>query len=413
MKELDRLERRMHISGCIHLAILTLCAALPVALVFEDDKLYRLAWALGTVIPVQLIRFICERVQRKPLRWLLSFAVTAAAAAVAHRDYHWVYYVLTCVPMMISGLLLPRPLGRLIFTIPRIWWLFFVFWPYMLGKLTGIPLLCDLAILVSALMTVNFFLYTDGTRLLNDIRLSTKTEVSVTSLIRQNRKSMIVGVLLAVLVLAAVPFVLSRAVREEAPPVEAKYEYTPARPTPIPSPPPDKEYTKIPDGRLIDVDWAKDIWVWMVIAMPSVPFVVGLVYLFVTLLGSIDRRSKRSRPEVTDGLTFERLAAETASAGREHITGYEKKIRRRYEKLIKSRAPEKAPLSVMTPTELERAASVMGKGADTVHDIYRRIRYSPEQATRETYTEFKNAVRELDPPPARGGMTLPEEERIV
>lgn len=49
----------------------------------------------------------------------------------------------------------------------------------------------------------------------------------------------------------------------------------------------------------------------------------------------------------------------------------------------------------MTPTELEKAADVSGDGADTIHDVYMRTRYSGEPATKEGYAAFKEAVRAL------------------
>ena len=79
----------------------------------------------------------------------------------------------------------------------------------------------------------------------------------------------------------------------------------------------------------------------------------------------------------------------------EPLTGYEKKLRRRYEKLIRSRTPKNTSLMAMTPTELETAAGMDGPAARIVHDLYSRTRYSQEPATRESYAAFKEAVQQL------------------
>lgn len=397
MKELKRLKRRIRICECVHLALMTLCVALPLALLFkEDNQWYRLFWALGTVIPVQLIRLVCEYVKKKWLQILGSLAIFAAAIVVARKDYHYVYYGLTCIPMLISGLFLPRPKGRQFFTIPNLLSLIGVFIPYAIGQVTQVPLLSRLSVAVSALTTVNFFLYQSQTRLLSDIGLSVHTEVSVSSLIRQNRKVVALFLLAGALILTAIPFLL-----KSAPPAtqdSREYYESVASQAPESTPVPKRDYTQSPEGKPLNLDFLPDVMGVFVIVIPLMAL-FGLGYLLYILISNINGRRKHNPPELEEDMTIERLNDDASEHGKERLSGYEKKIRRRYERLIKSRAPGKTRLAAMTPTELEETASVEGDGADTIHTIYAETRYGQTPATKERYAAFKNAVKVLPDPP--------------
>lgn len=397
MKELKGLERRLRIGECIHLALMTLCFSVTIALLFkEDDQMYRLLWALGAVIPVELIRLICARIEKKLPRFLLALGVFAVTIVVTQKNYHVVYYAPPCIPILISGLFLPRSKGRLIFTIPNVIALFVPVLVYAVGQVTQVPLLSRIAIVLSALTTLNFFLYLNQSRLLRDIGMSVKTEVSVTGLIRQNRKVVLIFVLAGILMLTAIPFIL-RAV----PPAtqDSREGFIPAASSePIPTPVIVNDYMKDPESKPLNMKLLEMIPTGIAVATfiaLGICMVLGIGYLIFWLIGSINRRSKRSTPEVEDGMTYERIEPESASREKERLTGYERKIRRRYERLIKNRAPEDAILTPLTQTELETVADVRGEGAETVHEIYSRTRYSPEPATRESYAAFKDAVRSL------------------
>ena len=54
MKEHKNLERSIFWSECVHLALLTLCFSIPIALIFDADEQHitHLPWAFVAVIPV-------------------------------------------------------------------------------------------------------------------------------------------------------------------------------------------------------------------------------------------------------------------------------------------------------------------------------------------------------------------------
>ena len=399
MNEIQKLERRIHWSECFHLALLTLLLAFPIALLFrEDSQTYRALWALGTVIPVQLIRFICERVKKRSVRTLLSLSVFALTMVITWHRFHWTYYLLCCVPILISGLLLPRSKGKLLLTNPTIPSLFAWLPAYAVGKSVGISLVTFLALILTALLILNYHVHTNQTRLLDEIRLpaSAGTEVSATSMIRQNRKQLFVYALVGILLLSAIPLLFEKE-RDELPDlpalesdqaIEVVTEETKAN----------REYRPTGDAKPLHLEAFKDIVTWIVILIPAIGVIVSTIFGIRFLIDLINRRKKPPVEERHEGMSIERLDEEDTTRKRERLTGYEKKIRRRYEKLILRRTEPSARLSALTPTELESCADVSGPGAEIIHEIYRQTRYSSEPATRESYSAFKEAIRTLRPP---------------
>lgn len=399
MKELRGLERRIRLCECIHLALITPCISLVIALfVKEKNELVWLLMALGAIIPVQLIRFLCDRVKKPATKALLSLAVTAAASLLTIWHYWWMCYLACCIPILISGLILPRQKNRLILTTPTLIALIPSILIYALGKVYPKQLLCVVSVVQAALITLNYFLYVNQTRLLDDIgtaAIGLKVNVSVTGIIRQNRKFFLGFLLAAALILVAVPLLMQSREHETQ---ELHWEESTgsAEPTATPEPvqPEEKEYMESPEGKPIDVESWTDAFPFMISFLIIAGSIVGAVALIWMLLNSITKR-KEEPIKVEDGMTIERLKPETAQQEKEHLVGYEKKIRRGYEKLIKARAPVKTRLAAKTPTELEQTAAIRGDGAGTIHTIYCLTRYGSEPATKERYAAFRDAVRAL------------------
>ena len=398
MKELRGLERRIRILECIHLALVTLCISL-VMTIFVGDKneTVRLIMAIGAIIPAQIIRFICDHVKKTLPKTLLSLAVTAAATVATVWNNYWGCYLTCCVPILISGLLLPRHRNRLIFTIPNLIVLILTLLIYTLGKVLKTPLLCSVSVILAALITLNYFLYLNQTRLLDSIgtaAIALKATVSVSGLIRQNRKVVAGFLLAAILVIASVP-ILIRVLETEKVTEPREETVSVALPSPTPTPKPEgmKDYRKSEGADPINAEFLLSL-PYALAFLIMLGFAAGFVAFIIMIIGSIVKQ-KDGPLDVEDGMTIERLKREDASKGKEHLSGYEKKIRRGYERLIKNRAPRKAKLAAMTPTELEQTADVYGDGADTIHDVYTRTRYSGEPATKESYAAFKEAVRSL------------------
>ena len=396
MKELRGLERRIRLCECIHLALITPCISLVMALfVKEENELVWLLMALGAIIPVQLIRFICDRVGNPVKKALLSLAVAAAASLLTLRRYYWMCYLACCIPILLSGLILPRQKNRLIFTTPTLIALLPMILIYALGRVYPKPLLCVVSVVQAALVTLNYFLYMNQTRLLEDIStavIGMKANVSVTGMIRHNRQFFMGFLLLAALILVAVPLLMQPREQEKHEPLPESTGSAEPEETPEPEPPEEKNYRESPDGKPLNIEQILDYGPYIIAFLIPAGGVVGFIALIWMLITSITKR-KDGPLEIEDGMTVERLKPERVPREKERLYGYEKKIRRGYEKLIKARVPGKTPLAAKTPTELEQAAELGGDSAETIHTIYCLTHYSGEPVTKESYAAFKEAVR--------------------
>ena len=226
MTKIEKLERRIHWSECVHLALMTLLLAFPLILTFQsDDRTTQILLALGTVIPVQLIRFLCERIKRKSLRLLSGLAVIGLSVLLTWSRERWSVYLICCVPILISGGFLPRSKGRILLTVPSPWAAAALVVAYGYGRSVetlGVPLIANIVLVLTALMVMNYFIHTSQTKLLTDIRMAGDTEISVSGMIRQNRKTLLAFLLIGVLILTALPFLQIQ--RQEGNLIEAHIE---------------------------------------------------------------------------------------------------------------------------------------------------------------------------------------------
>ena len=168
MREIKRLERSLDLLCCVHLGLMTLLLAFSIALLYQDENpALRVLWALGTVIPVQLIHQICLRVRKTLWQYLLCGAVILAAMLIVPDGLRRLYYGLSCGIIALGGLLLNRPQGRIVLTVPRLWNLLACMLLYAFGKIIRSPLMSGLAIALFALVTLSYCLYRNQKKVLS------------------------------------------------------------------------------------------------------------------------------------------------------------------------------------------------------------------------------------------------------
>ncbi|MBQ1410740.1 MAG: hypothetical protein IIY94_05640 [Oscillospiraceae bacterium] len=400
MKELKKLDRHIRWSECFHLSLITLYFAFLINLITANgDEKIRILLALGTVIPAQLIRFLCAHIEKKRFRLLASLGVMGVTIFLTWKDENWACYLLACLPILISGIFLPRSKDRILITVPSPYALIFAFLSFALGKAVeglGVPYVADLSLALTALMTINFFLYLNLTRLAWNIRMSADAEVSVSSMVRQNRKVIVCYLVIGCLILTAIPFLLQKSPQRE--PIEMIVEETGVIPVETAAEQKDERvFTSTPEGeRELHLDWLNDLLSWtLVLGALSLAFFGGI--LGIRTLLEKTKTKKLMPPTVTDGLVVERLDEKETKQKKEKLSGWEKKIRRRYEKLILGRAPCGERLYALTPAELETVAKIADKPENAaLHALYEQTRYGTGIPTKEDYQRFKDYAKALE-----------------
>lgn len=405
MKELKSLERGVRLICCVHLALMTLCLSLSVALLYPGERVeICLLWAFGAVIPVQIIHQVCLRVRELLPRCLVCAVVTLCAVLLPDNGLRRFYYGLCCVPILLAGLCLNRPHGRLVLTVPQLYHPLIPLFVYVFGMATRTELLPGFAVALTALMALSYCFYRNQEKTLRILRDALRAEISAHSIVRLNRRATVIFALLGILVLAAVPWLMNHA---EVPEPMEPFEPGEAFHTDT------KEITEptLPDIGLIQESGSQrplhfeGIYSGMIWAVALfLVSVIGLVIFAVIsdLLSISKGNGKHSDPQRDQEWTVERLTAERSDKKQaESAAGWDRKLRRRYEKLIRSRARRGVSLRAMTPAELEAEARLAGPGAETVHRLYEQTRYSQSPADRERLAAFKAAVKTLEPQPPR------------
>ena len=389
---------------CIHLALMTLLLAFPVILCFQsDDWNTQLFYALGTVIPVQLIRFFCDRFQQKRLRILLSLAVIVLSVVLTWEKERWSVYLLCCLPILISGVFLPRSRGKILLTIPSVYSAAALVIAFAFGKSVetfGVPMIADLTLILTILMTLNFFAYTSQNRLLRDIHISfdTDADVSVAGMIRQCRRTTAAFLMIGILFVAAVPFLLKfespKPLPMEEPTVSGRMEGEEDEVSVTESF--EKEYSNSDGGEPIDLETYRDVFLAIIIAIPVITLFASVIKAVMDAVGNIKRKKKDPPAREIEGTTIERLKDRRSKPEREKPMGWEKRIRRRYEKMILQRTKPGVPLNALTPAELEALAEISRcQETASLHEIYEQTRYGTAPPTRELYRRFRELEKQL------------------
>lgn len=399
MKEIKALAFRIRISEYVHLALMALLYAIPVALAFdEDDPAYRFAWALGTVIPVLIIRFLCQRTEKKRLRLLLSLAVIGLTMLVTGHHYHWTYYLLTALPVALLGSLFAKSFLTDVITVPSVFSLFFIFPVYGLGKMLEsrqINMHTEITLALTALLVVNYLIYASQSGLLSELRTSAGTEISASGMIRQNRRTILLFLLIGASILTVIAFLMSRKESETTQKIiQVEVTETVAATDATEAPLLPMGHSE--DSQAFHLGFLEHGYLIFLVFGAIGAFALAF-FLLRFLFASQKQKRKDLLPEPREGLTIERLEIEKAKREREKLSGWEKKIRRGYEKLILGRSRQNARLRFMTPSELEDAARLSSHPETrTLHEIYEQTRYGMVPPTREDYARFKDCTKMLE-----------------
>lgn len=397
MKDLRRLELSLRVIEGFYLALMTLCVSLPCALLLQGNREGpALWWGLGAAAPVELIAGLCYWLKPSLRRVLACLGVTALAVVLTLAEARWVYYLLCCGLMLLSGLVMDRPRGRLIFTVPKAYHAVYGLIVYALGRMVSNRLLCVAGVVLGALQILCYFFYTGRAQLLSSLRDSKDTELAPSAMIRLNRRTTLVYFLLAALVLAAIPMLLRRPVRvTEAPAGTGIPLITQNYDAPEIDP---QNIVLEPDyGAPISYEGAGNVLtvLGLILAACVVALVFVAIWQYIRMF--LGEGSKHEDRPTEAGWSLERLDRPSPKAVKERVTGYEKRVRRRYEKLILRRTHPEAELRTRTPEELESEAGLAGRReTDELHEIYERARYSPETPDREIYHRVKELIKTLE-----------------
>lgn len=400
MNRTKELDLTIHLVESLSLALLTLCLSLPFALLFRDGPFWAdLTWGVGTILPVQLIREFSERIENRKKRVWLCLGVTALAVLIPITMMRRVYYLICCLPILLAGLVLGRPNGKLVLSVPRAFFPLTGLMLFAFGKISELPFLSAVAVCIVVLQILDYLLYRNQTKLRAAIYEDRDGRVSVESIISQNRKLIAGFLLLSVISVALIAYLMKEPPQtsEDALPYVNVLEQRK----------PQKDSTKIsPEDRVYEfgddekwnfevVERVIQIMLYLLVAFAILLAVVAVVFVLRNLNNDREKHNKPKENQfVVEQLSRKKHEQALVDEGQ---STYDKRIRRRYSRRILQTVTKKGELAHYTPTELENAAGLPESDQRRViHRVYTKARYGSEPSTREDYLELKDALRRLE-----------------
>lgn len=398
--------REMKLLGCllgaleaVHLFVLTACLSIVLAFVVQEfPDTTQLLWALGAGIAVLAVYLPCRIIQKKLPRLTVGLFILAVSMLVCPSGMFRVIYGLCVGLQILISTLLPRPDGKLLLSVPKLYHAPALLLLYAFSRIFQNNAMQLAAVTLSVVFVVNMLLYMQARKLLSALCDRSAAAVSDRSILRLNRRLMLVFCVLGAALIVAVPLLWSqRPQRAQASvPVET-VETEETQPTEHQLDPEDGEWIVTPEHTPVDLEpmtTTAELLILLLIILVVLLTVTAVIYGIRSL--SNDRARRHDQPE--PDYAVEQLPAEQragkADAG---TTGgsWSRRIRRQYQRLIRTRTGRHAKLAALTPTELEQAAGLRGTARQTLHGLYEKARYSAASCEKEDYLAAKTAIHTL------------------
>ena len=400
MKDLRFLGRLLWVFEGIHVAGLAWCLSLPLLFVIpEFSEPVELLCALGAALPVLAVYVLCQALHKPLHRLLASAAALLLTVLLCPTTMLRVVYGLCGVLRLLVGLVLPRPGGRQVLSVPKLWHAPLLMLLYAFSKIEGSRVM-ELGVLtITLLLILNYLLHVNTSRLLKTLSERGEDAVSDRGLLAQNRRQVLLFALLSAAVIVAVPVLLSRSPEqpEQTAPEQVQTVPVETEQATVPTVPPEPTGTYMPPGEALEVKPVTDGLAWLLIVF----YLCGLglaVFAFIRWLLQISGgRKKRAAPQ-SETYAVEALPEEKHVRRRFEAEegGWDRRIRRSYARLILSRAGKRGGLAVRTPRELEQAAALGDTQAlAQLHALYEKARYSAAACTHEDYRSARAAVQAI------------------
>ncbi len=381
----------------LYLCLMTWCLSVPFALIFPEWPQERtcLLLGLGAGLMVTAIFAAAKPMEKRLPRTLVALAVALAVQLLPLPGVLRVNYGLCGLIAVIAGALVGRPKGKQVLRVPRLYHWLFPLLGYGLGRIGKLDTLSGACIVIAAMMVLVFVAYKNYERLLLNLRADKDTKVSDRAILELNLRMLLLFFAVGTALLVLLPWLLS--LIPPAPPATLlpRVPYTDA---PLPTHETQMSARVItPDVEAWDLSVLGNVFLWIFLV-----FVVGAlglaVFAVISLLRNLRDEKVRHSPVQSAGfeiLSLDPQAAGPARRAEPPAGSYDKKVRRQYAKLIRSRTKE--PDEAASPRELEDTALLPRRRArERIHTVYEKARYAPEEVSREEYKLMKAAIRQLN-----------------
>lgn len=391
-KEIKRYNLSLSIMGYINASLIVLSLNSIVVLNFPEYEGALHIWNIfGVLVPLIPLMVAAERKGKRKGWKVILLLLTLLSIVLPQGNVAKTGWAISLFIFMLPAFFAPRPGGKLLMTRPYIWHGLVFLVSYGIGVISGSVSLMSLEVVIIYIFFVIWVLTININGCLKKIR-EEKGDVEVDSILKQNRREIILFVIIFTLLSLFLPFVLENldGEREET---SVVYEWGEEGETeeeddfyqPISR---DKGVSK--ESKAFDLTLIGNILMWVFIAA-----VLGFLFLelFVVIkrIRDIDGRKQNHRDQFTEDFTVEVIMERDKEKKRKIklFLSPEEKVRRLYKKTVEKMGKGEN-LSALTTKEIHE--EVLSFSSYKFSSIYEDARYSEKETNSEDYEAMKASL---------------------
>ena len=391
-KEINRYTFALSLMGIINVSLIVLSLNAIVVLSFpEYEGILHLWNVYGVLIPLIPLAIAAEKKGENKWWKLILILLTVLSIMPAKGNVAKTGWAFSLIVFMIPALFAPRPGGKLLMERPRIWHVIVFLVSYGIGQINENFHLSSLSVILIYVFFVIWVLSININRFLKRIR-DEKGEVDVVSILKENRRQIIIFVALFTLLSLLLPFVIENLQREKKT-TSVEYEWgeegeeqsDDSLYQPI-----SKEKGMSRDSKPFDLSILGNILMWTFVAA-VIGFLVLECFVIIMKIREIDGRKQIHRDQFKDDFEVESIAfSEKKKKKRVKLfLSAPEKIRRIYKKNVLRRSKGES-LEALTTKEIQD--EILSFDSYTFSSIYEDARYSERKMENSDYERMKGAL---------------------
>ena len=391
-KEINRYTFALSLMGIINVSLIVLSLNAIVVLSFpEYEGILHLWNVYGVLIPLIPLAIAAEKKGENKWWKLILILLTILSIMPAKGNVAKTGWAFSLIVFMIPALFAPRPGGKLLMERPRIWHVIVFLVSYGIGQINENFHLSSLSVVLIYVFFVIWVLSININRFLKRIR-DEKGEVDVVSILKENRRQIIVFVALFTLLSLLLPFVIEN-LQSEKKTTSIEYEWgedgeeqsDDSLYQPIP-----KEKGLSRDSKPFNLSLLGNILMWTFVAA-VLGFLLLESFVLIMKIREIDGRRQTHRDQFKEDFSVEAIVDfEKKKKGKVKLfLSVDEKIRRKYKKSVVKRSGE-AKLEALSTREIQD--EILSFDSYEFSSIYEDARYSQKKVENRDYERMKGIL---------------------
>ena len=352
-KEIKRYTFFLSLLGIINVSLIVLSINAVIVMNFPEYSGTEHLWNIyGVLIPLVPLTVLNEGKGEKRGWKILLLSLAVFSVFLSKGNVARTGWGLSLSMFMIPSLFGPRPDGKPLMMKPHIWQGLVYLISYGIGQINGNQELISLEIVVIYIFFVIWVLSTNINGTMKRIR-DEKGEVEVDSILKENRKRILLFIVLFSLLSLLLPFILEN-IKGERVVSDVVYEWGEEKEEEnIYIERYEREKGTSGKAKALDFSPLGNLLMWSFILM-VIGFLILELYALMTRIKGIDGRKVRHKDQFDEDFTMEALMDREERTKRSFrlFPGYEEKIRSLYRKNVERRAKGEE-LSSLSTEEIE------------------------------------------------------------